>query len=74
MYGGSTVILNTGGQIRYIIAKSIKSRRREAAQRAYLESRAGREYRRYFEHDQSPAARLRLLHGRRRRAASAGEG
>jgi hypothetical protein len=66
VYGGSTVILDVEGVIRYIVAKNVKSRRREAQLHEHLAG-ASRAYKAMFEDDGvSPTPRLRQLHGARR--------
>jgi hypothetical protein len=66
IYGGSTVILDVDGVIRYIIAKNVKSRRREAQLHGHLAG-ASRAYKAMFEDDGvSPTPRMRQLHGARR--------
>jgi hypothetical protein len=66
VYGGSTVILDVDGVIRYIIVKHIKSRRREADLHNYL-ARSARAYRAMFDDDERfLTLRLRQLHKARR--------
>lgn len=66
MYGGSTVILDAEGVIRYVIVKQVKSRRREAQLHDYME-RAPRSYKQALEDDGAPGmARMRQLHRARR--------
>lgn len=58
VYGGATVIVDSHGGIRYIIAKNVASERREQTLRDYLES-APPLYARYF--GDQPPAKTRLL-------------
>jgi hypothetical protein len=41
-YGGSTIILDPEGQIRYVIVKNVRSAKREERQREFMRSAAGR--------------------------------
>lgn len=66
IYGGSTVILGVDGMIRYVIAKNVNSRRREAELHDYL-ARAPRAYRQVLADEDTPLnARMRQLHRGRR--------
>ena len=68
MHGGSTVIFTSDGTIRYVIGKSVTSKRREARIFPFLADRPGRAA--MFDPDAPPAAvRLRQLHRRRRQDA-----
>ena len=69
-YGGSTVIINESGQIRYVIGKGIGNRTRRADTDHFL-SRAPHEYRAAFESDQwNRGALIRRFHARPRRQRS----
>ena len=62
IYGGSTIIIDSSGRVRYAVCKYVGSKRRTRAFAAYLEQ-APAPYREYFrETPPSPARLLRLLH------------
>ena len=64
-YGGSTVILSSRGDIRYIVSKNVMSKTREEEFHECI-SRAPREYRDAFKDEPGAlTARLRRLHRRR---------
>lgn len=65
-YGGSTIIIDARGRIRYAVSKQVGSRSREEANRAYLE-RSDPLHARFFTEDAPPiSALLRRLHAPRR--------
>jgi hypothetical protein len=62
IYGGSTVIIDSSGRVRYAVCKYVGSTRRMRAFTAYL-GQAPAAYREYFRETPPSAARLlRLLH------------
>lgn len=63
-YGGSTVILDPEGEIRYVIGKGAASSRRKESQRQFIESDRGKRY--WLERDgvlEPGVALLKALHG-----------
>lgn len=63
-YGGSTIVIGPGGEIRYVIAKSIGSERRLQRMKTFAASDAGRElWTSYLSSDTTPT--FKLLHDRR---------
>jgi hypothetical protein len=71
MYGGSTIVLDAMGHIRYLIVKNVQSKERERRVERYLRDK--RAYAVHFSDDPpAGAARFRRLHARRRRARGAG--
>ena len=68
VYGGSTIILDASGYIRYIIVKNVASKTRERRLDAHLQRKP--QYARYFSDNPPPAsARLRNLHRPRKEKA-----
>ncbi len=68
MYGGSTIIIDSAGLVRYAIVKSVTSKTRERRIEQYLAS-APAIYARHFSDDPPPAsAHMRRLHTGTRRA------
>ena len=66
-FGGSTIVIDESGQIRYVIGKSIRNRNRRAATDRFL-ARAPREYRAAFESDRwDCGALVRRFHARSNR-------
>jgi len=66
-FGGSTIVLDETGRVRYVVGKGIGNRTRQAATDAFL-ARAAPEYRAAFETDEwNRAALMRRFHARSRR-------
>jgi hypothetical protein len=68
-YGGSTIILNAAGVIRYIIAKNVKSSRRETRMHRFLAAASPVDRAMIEEEAMPQALRFRRLHAARNRPA-----
>jgi hypothetical protein len=71
-FGGSTVVIDEAGQVRYVIGKGIRNRARREATDRFL-ARAPREYRAAFETDEwDRGALVRRFHARAKRGKRRG--
>ena len=63
LYGGCTIIIDTNGDVRFVIAKQVMSVKREKSLREHLAAHEG--YREWFADESRPAGRFRQIHRRR---------